>query len=198
MSGLGSFVLVTGANKGIGLATVRRILATRSDVFVLLGARDPGRGRAAVEAVAAAEGSAKNRVEFVQLDVTSDASVRAAAEFVRARVGPHGLTGLVNNAGTYSDRLDCAGQCVETNFLGVKRVCDAFVPLLAPGRGRVVMVGSAAGAKFVGACAEGLRETFLRPDVGWDEARAAGGKPPRCSSRPPARTTCEPTPAPPA
>lgn len=167
-----SFVVVTGANKGIGLATVRRIIADRADVTVFLGARDPGRGRAAAELVASTSGSAESRVEFLPLDVTSDASVSAAASYVRSRVGAHGLIGVVNNAGAYTDRLDDARVCFETNFKGVKRVCDAFVPLLAPGRGRVVMLGSAAGAKFVGACTAHRRQAFLRPGSTWDEVRA--------------------------
>lgn len=174
---LSTYVLVTGANKGIGLATVRRILADRADCFVFLGARDPERGRAAVEAVVSAGGephtaeSRRSRVEFVQLDVTSDASVGAAAAHIRSRVGARGLRGLVNNAGAYSDRLDAAGFCLETNFRGVKRVCDAFVPLLEPGCGRVVMVGSAAGAKFVGGCSPERQPAFLRADSSWEEVR---------------------------
>lgn len=158
------FVLVTGANTGIGLATVRRLLADRADVFVFLGARDPVRGMAAVESLSSA------RVEHICLDVTSDASVSAAAEHLRTRVGADGaLYAIVNNAGCYSDRLDQAGLCLETNFVGPKRVCEALVPLLRRRQGRVVMIGSAAGPKFVGACAAERRSFFLRRDTTWKE-----------------------------
>jgi len=43
-------VLITGANKGIGLATVSAILERHQDVSVLLGARDTARGREAIDA----------------------------------------------------------------------------------------------------------------------------------------------------
>src|ERR1039458_7503325 len=61
--------LVSGANKGIGLETVRRLIGAGQRVY--LAARDAERGRTAAEAVGA---------RFVQLDVTSDDSGRRAAE----------------------------------------------------------------------------------------------------------------------
>ena len=63
--------LVTGANKGIGLETVRRLIGAGHRVY--LSARDVERGRTAAEALGA---------RFVELDVTSDASVRLAANVV--------------------------------------------------------------------------------------------------------------------
>ncbi len=58
-------VLVTGANKGIGLALVRRLLAERADVRVLLGARDAARGEAARAALAAEDPAWAARVEVL-------------------------------------------------------------------------------------------------------------------------------------
>jgi NAD(P)-dependent dehydrogenase (short-subunit alcohol dehydrogenase family) len=46
-------VLVTGANKGIGLAIARGILAEHDDTFVLLGSRERARGQAAIDALTA-------------------------------------------------------------------------------------------------------------------------------------------------
>jgi NAD(P)-dependent dehydrogenase (short-subunit alcohol dehydrogenase family) len=68
--------LVTGANKRIGLETVRRLVDAGYRVY--LGARDAERGRAAAEAAGA---------EFVQLDVTSDDSVRRAADILERAEG---------------------------------------------------------------------------------------------------------------
>ncbi len=78
--------LVTGANKGIGLETVRRLIGAGHRVY--LAARDIERGRAAAETVGA---------RLIQLDVTSDDSVRHAAEIVEQEEGH--LDVLVNNAG---------------------------------------------------------------------------------------------------
>src|SRR5688500_11756879 len=80
-----STILITGANKGLGYETARQLAAAGHTVYV--GARDTERGRAAAEALGA---------RFVQIDVTDDASVAAAAKTVEA---DGGLDVLVNNAG---------------------------------------------------------------------------------------------------
>ncbi|MER6941436.1 SDR family NAD(P)-dependent oxidoreductase, partial [Nocardioides sp. NPDC000441] len=59
--------LITGANKGLGRETARRLLAAGHTVYI--GARDEARGRAAAADLGA---------RFVHIDVTDDASVTAA------------------------------------------------------------------------------------------------------------------------
>jgi NAD(P)-dependent dehydrogenase (short-subunit alcohol dehydrogenase family) len=81
-----TITLITGANKGLGLETARQLVEAGHTVY--LGARDLGRGKAAAEQIGA---------RFVQLDVTDQASVDAAAETIRADHGR--LDVLVNNAG---------------------------------------------------------------------------------------------------
>lgn len=76
--------LITGANKGLGYETARRLVAVGHTVYI--GSRDAGRGRRAAEQLGA---------RVVRLDVTDDASVQAAAEAVAA---DGGLDVLVNNA----------------------------------------------------------------------------------------------------
>ncbi|MEU6357052.1 SDR family NAD(P)-dependent oxidoreductase, partial [Streptomyces sp. NPDC047072] len=68
--------LITGANKGLGFETASRLIEAGHTVYV--GARDAERGREAAERLGA---------RFVQLDVTDEDSVKAAAEFVRADAG---------------------------------------------------------------------------------------------------------------
>jgi len=65
--------LVTGANKGLGREVVRRLVAEGHDVWG--AARDESRGRAVAEELGA---------RFVQLEVTDDASVAAAAWLIAA------------------------------------------------------------------------------------------------------------------
>ncbi len=86
--------VVTGANKGIGLAIVRSLCKQfTGDVY--LTARDEGRGRAAVASLEA-EGL---NPKFHQLDITSQESVDALKKFVLEKYG--GVDVLVNNAGMY-------------------------------------------------------------------------------------------------
>jgi NAD(P)-dependent dehydrogenase (short-subunit alcohol dehydrogenase family) len=93
--------LVTGANKGLGYEAAKRLVGAGHDVWV--GARDTKLGEEAARTLDA---------RFVQLDVTDDASVEAAAALV-AKTG--GLDVLINNAGI-SDRtpvVDTAPTCLR-------------------------------------------------------------------------------------
>ena len=117
-------VLITGANKGLGRETARRLIELGHTVYV--GARDAERG-----ARAAAELGGLPLL----IDVTSDRSVDDAAARLREEVGH--LDVLINNAGipggftapgvtTAADLL----AVYDTNVFGVVRVSRAFMPLL--------------------------------------------------------------------
>jgi NAD(P)-dependent dehydrogenase (short-subunit alcohol dehydrogenase family) len=160
-------VLVTGANKGIGLAIVNALLDAGCRIF--LGARDVGRGTAARDAVIAAKPAAAASLEVVQLDVTSDESVSAAARHVSERVGGAGLGVLINNAGgatafEYKDHADYEAT-IALNFDGVVRVTNAFLPLLNREAGRVVMISSAAGPSFVAKVSPARQKVLCDPLV---------------------------------
>lgn len=137
--------LVTGANKGIGKAIVRGL--AQKGMTVLLGARDPERGMQAAE-----ELSSNGTVHFLQLDVTDEASVRAAAQEVATRYGK--LDVLVNNAGISGSGARPSEETVEdlqnvynTNVFAVVRVTNALLPLLrlSPA-GRIVNISSLRGS----------------------------------------------------
>jgi NAD(P)-dependent dehydrogenase (short-subunit alcohol dehydrogenase family) len=87
----GEVAVVTGANKGLGREIARRLAA--EGMVVYLGARDEKRGRAAAEDLGGVGGD----VRFLQLDVTDQAQVDAAAGRVATESGR--LDVLVNNAG---------------------------------------------------------------------------------------------------
>jgi len=86
-----TIALITGANKGIGLETARQFGAR--GFTVLAAARDEERGLEAEQALRADGVDAR----FVRLDVTDDASVRQAADWIDREHGR--LDILVNNAG---------------------------------------------------------------------------------------------------
>ena len=67
-------ILVTGANKGIGFALVRRLLSEFSDTFVYLGSRDISRGEAAVKSLIEESNSWAARLKLIHLEVDSISS----------------------------------------------------------------------------------------------------------------------------
>ena len=144
-------ILVTGANKGIGFAIVQEILANREDTFVYLGARDTRRGEEAVQAIMQDHEEFADRVALVPIDVADDESVRSAARFVAGHRGATGLFGVVNNAGIgWPD--SALHEVLEVNLHGMRRVCEAFIPMLVEDQGRVVNITSAAGPNYVSKC----------------------------------------------
>ena len=124
-------ILVTGANRGIGLALTRRFLELGQRVFA--GVRKPSHAGA----LADLPSDLRERLTIVELDVTSDDSVRAAVAAVAGHTPK--LDVLVNMAGIlpkpHDLRLDDVdlGQCreaFEVNVLGPLRTAQAFAPLL--------------------------------------------------------------------
>lgn len=161
-------VLVTGANKGIGLAIATGILREHQDTFVLLGARSTERGRAALERIVREQPAFQERTTLLELDVSQDDSVARAAETVANSLGhSSSLYGVVNNAGVGGDGRSLE-QVLQVNTFGVHRVCEGFVPLLDRQGGRIVNVTSAAGPNFVAKCSPEIQKFFLDPHTDWE------------------------------
>ncbi|MFI6455010.1 oxidoreductase [Streptosporangium amethystogenes] len=134
----GSTAVVTGASGGIGVPTALEL--ARHGARVVMTARDPGRGRAALEAVRAAAPEATAEVRV--LDLADLRSVRAFADTVD---GPLEL--LVNNAGVGPMSRRTTADGFETQFgvnhLGHFALTGLLMPrLLAASAARVVTVSS--------------------------------------------------------
>lgn len=164
-------ILVTGANKGIGLAIATAILDEHDDTYVLLGSRSGERGREAAGGLTGSHPGWADRIGVIELDVSSDASVERAAREVGERFGrsPAPLYGLVNNAGIGRATLNTV---LEVNTLGVRRTCEAFLPLLDGLHGRIVNITSASGPSFVSKCSPKRQRFFLNRQVEWPEIEA--------------------------
>ena len=117
----GKTVLVTGANRGLGARLVQSLLDAGA-TKVWAAARDPERF--------AADILTEERVALLQIDVTAQASVEAAAN--RAT----DVNVLINNAGILEfggpldGDLDVFERELATNYFGTLRVTRAFLPIL--------------------------------------------------------------------
>lgn len=119
-----TITFITGANKGLGRETARRLI--EAGHTVLLGARDRTQGEEAAAALGA---------RYVPIDVTDDTSVTAAAADVAAHEGR--IDVLINNAGVHGPAGDPsdltaadAHAVLDVNLIGVIRTTTAFLPLL--------------------------------------------------------------------
>lgn len=164
-------ILVTGANKGIGLAIVEAILEQQPELGVLLGSRDAARGRAARAGLLKEHPEWAERLQVLELDVTRDGSVTSAARQVAERQGqsPAPLRALVNNAGVGGPTLR---ETLAVNVLGMRRVCAAFLPLIEPAGGRIVNITSASGPMFVAECSTERQRSFTDPQSEWSSLQA--------------------------
>lgn len=135
----GQTALVTGSNRGIGLAITRALL-DRGVAKVYAAARSP-------EQVSDLRQRYGERVVTLELDVTNDDQVRSAAEAARD------VTILVNNAGVAlggwlddSSLVENARKEMEVNYIAPLNLLRIFSPVLARnGGGAVVNISSVAG-----------------------------------------------------
>ncbi|MEV4178572.1 MULTISPECIES: beta-ketoacyl-ACP reductase [unclassified Nonomuraea] len=126
-------VLVTGGNRGIGLAIARELAAAGDAVAVTYRSGEPPEG-----------------LFGVRCDVTSTADVEAAFEKVEAEHGP--VEVLVSNAGITKDTLlammkeETFTDVIDANLTGAYRVAKrAIRPMMKLKRGRIVLISSVVG-----------------------------------------------------
>ena len=149
---------ITGGNKGLGYESARRLIELGQTVII--GARNAEQGQAAAERLGA---------RFVQIDVTDDASVAAAAENVRAHEGHVDV--LINNAGIIGPHKSAeditaadALEVYNTNVMGAIRVTHAFLPLLKMSEhGSVINVSSGMGSFAATHDPQRIESTFASP-----------------------------------
>lgn len=140
-------VVITGAERGLGLCLVKDFLA--AGAVVVAAKRSGDRNLRAL-------GERGGKLTIVQMDVSDPASVRAAAEWVGSRLGAVDV--LVNNAAVFPplkgvplEARDLSDghleRAMQVNAFGPLRVTQRFLPLLERGAGKTIVdVSSEAGS----------------------------------------------------
>lgn len=164
--------LITGGNRGMGLALAQALAAAGHQVII--GARDLAKGQAAVAQLQQQQLTA----DMVQLDVTDPVSVQQATSTLQQRY-PY-LTCLINNAGAVFDRRQAPSVIPQAalradfdiNYFGLIDVTQHLLPLLkkAP-QAKIINISSMMGSKT-----EALNpasEVYHASAVGYQSAKAA-------------------------
>lgn len=142
-------VLITGANRGIGLALAREFL--QNDWQVVATCRDPA-GASDLQAMAARNAG---RVHPIKLEVKDAASVARLPEALKAAIGEEAVDVLVNNAGVIGPArqgaldmdFDGFAETLAINTLGPLRVSLAVLPFLRRSREpKILTISSAMGS----------------------------------------------------
>ncbi|KAK4145924.1 uncharacterized protein C8A04DRAFT_26412 [Dichotomopilus funicola] len=167
--------VVTGVNRGIGLAILRKLASGSTGPLVVYASTRAG---TLPEVIITEQQQQQSHPDVkilpAQLSLTEPTSIDALA----ARVAEEQTTVdvLINNAGVYHyrERISNADrtETLETNYRGTLRLCQAFLPLLARSQsgGRIVNLSSQAGR--LRWFAPQLRPRFLAPDLAWEQLDA--------------------------
>jgi len=143
--------LVTGANRGIGFETAKKL--GELGITVVLGVRDKAKGDAAVKELVA-QGI---KAEAIEYDAAKHQSVEAVYRYLDSRFGK--LDILVNNAGMLKEELigqnnsetvsrDVLKETFETNFFAVVELTQKLLPLIKNSpQGRIVNLSSILGSQ---------------------------------------------------
>jgi NAD(P)-dependent dehydrogenase (short-subunit alcohol dehydrogenase family) len=145
-SGKGKSVVLAGGTSGIGLATVKQLLADGADVIAV--GRDADRCAAAVNELRRLHPD--GTVDYITADLSTTGEVRRAAREIARLLEERGrgsLDALINNAAAVSTWRMVTPEGFEQQFalnhLAAFLLSRELLPLLEKGRGRVITVGSA-------------------------------------------------------
>lgn len=135
-------VLITGANKGVGLETARQL--AKLGYFVYLGSRDRERGD---EAIKSLQATGISNVKLLEIDVTDPASIVKARKELELEREVVALDVLINNAGISagmpqhisSVKIENLRQAFETNFFGPVQVTQEFMGLLKKSKEPIIL-----------------------------------------------------------
>nr|XP_043611805.1 (+)-neomenthol dehydrogenase [Erigeron canadensis] len=141
-----SIAIVTGANKGIGYALVKRF--AELGLTVVLTSRDQSRGLKAMDSLK--DLGLDRNVRFFQLDISDPVSIRSFVSWFQSKYDAFDI--LVNNAAVCfnainENSIDHADTTINTNYYGSKHFTEAMLPFLrrTPSMSRILNISSRLG-----------------------------------------------------
>jgi NAD(P)-dependent dehydrogenase (short-subunit alcohol dehydrogenase family) len=170
-------VLITGGNTGLGLEVVKAIYKSDGGYKIIMGSRCISKAEEAIAAVKKETPESKSELSSLQVDVTSDDSIRKAFEQVSAKHSR--LDCLINNAGANFDHAAAKGKMTvreafnatwDVNVSGTHVMTHEFAPLLLKSSDpRLMFVTSGTSSlqetgEFV---SENLARLNASPEAGW-------------------------------
>jgi NAD(P)-dependent dehydrogenase (short-subunit alcohol dehydrogenase family) len=173
-------ILITGANTGLGLEVVKALYNSDASYEIILGSRSIDNANDAITALKQDSPSSESKLSSLQVDVTSDDSIRKAFEQVKSQYGR--LDTLVNNAGASFDHAAAQGQMSlreafnaswDVNVSGTHVMTHEFAPLLLESSGpRLLFVtsGTSALAETERFDYPPLARLNASPEAGWPKA----------------------------
>jgi NAD(P)-dependent dehydrogenase (short-subunit alcohol dehydrogenase family) len=141
-------VLITGANKGIGLETAKQL--SKKGLFIYLGSRDIENGNAVVKELSEI---GFHNIQAIEIDVTKPETILSAKNTIKKEQGK--LDILINNAGisgivpqnAIETSVKNYDQVFDVNLYGVVRVTQSFLELLKESaEPRIVNVSTSVGS----------------------------------------------------
>jgi len=165
------YVIVTGANKGIGFALVEKLLQHPDKPNVMLTSRNPILGKQAYETLLNKYPKEESRLDYSELDINSSSSIEDFRDWLADYRFKFDV--LINNAAMgdardimmakgYSMTADEIRKTVQTNFFSTVELTEALLPYLSP-EGKIVTMSSLV-ARF-GMQGKPINEFLSNPNV---------------------------------